>query len=217
MTANNVCQTSNTATSSGLTLSVGGTVTPLVSISTATSTVCSGNDIMFTATGVNGGTSPSYEWKKNNVSAGTGSTITFLAGTLSTNDVISCVLTANNNCQTTPTATSNNITLTVLPSPAVGTSTGGTTVCNIGSTVTVYNSNTSGGGVWSTSNASVATVSTVNGASGTVTIVGNGTAQITYTKNGVGTSSGCASASSTTMLLQTATAPNAITGYKAPC
>ena len=193
------------------------TVTPAVSISTTKDTVCSGNTVVFTANSTTGGPSPSYVWYKNSISAGTGSTITFLAGTLNTGDIISCILTANNTCQTASTAASNNITLTVLPSPTVGTSTGGATVCALGSTRNVYNTNTNGGGVWSTSDANVATVVTQNGATGVVTLVGVGTAQITYSKAGLGRSSGCVSASSTTMIVQPATPPNAITGTNSIC
>ncbi|MFY7965109.1 MAG: beta strand repeat-containing protein, partial [Chitinophagaceae bacterium] len=45
LTANNVCQTTATATSNSLTLAVGGTVTPSISITTASTTVCSGSNV----------------------------------------------------------------------------------------------------------------------------------------------------------------------------
>jgi hypothetical protein len=62
---------------------------------------------------VNGGSSPVYQWKKNGVNAGTGST--FTTSTLSGNDVITCELTGNAPCAVTTPAVSNAITMTVTP------------------------------------------------------------------------------------------------------
>ncbi len=188
-------------------------VTPSVSISTATTNICSGNNTTFTANATNGGTSPSFQWNKNGVNAGSGSSITFPGGTLSNNDVISCELTANNNCQTTGTANSNNITLTVRTSPVIGTSTGGV-ICTIGNTLNVYNSNTNGGGVWVSSNPSIATVTTSSGATGVVTAVANGIDTITYVKT---SSNGCVSSASAIVSVAPGTAPNAISGINNVC
>ena len=47
----------------------------------------------FTATAINAGAAPTYQWKINGVNAGTGSTLT--STTLAVNDVITCLLTAN--------------------------------------------------------------------------------------------------------------------------
>ncbi|MCX6208219.1 MAG: hypothetical protein NTZ59_01655, partial [Bacteroidetes bacterium] len=188
LTANNVCQTSATATSNSLTLTVGGTVTPSVSISTGLTTICSNDVAIFTALGTNTGTSPVYQWKKNGSNVATGSSITFPSNTLSNGDVISCVLSANNPCQTTATATSNTITMTVNQSPAAptilsrfGNNTTTFAVCSLGTIESLYPSMKNG--IWSSSNPSVATVA--NGGSTTstsnVTAVSNGTANIVYT------------------------------------
>ncbi len=215
MTANNVCQTTATATSNSLTLAVGSTVTPSVSISGA-STICSGSANTYTAQATNGGSSPSFQWLKNGNNVGSASSIQFDGGTLNTNDVISCVLTANNTCQTTATANSNTITLTVIPSPVLGTSSNVSTFCTLGSVKTIYNTNTSNGGVWVSSNPSVASVSTAgNGASGAITANANGTANITYTKTGA---NGCVSTSNAVAVTVAAVAtPEAISGTNTIC
>ena len=214
MTANNACQTAATATSNAITLTV-GTVTPSVSISTASSAICNGDATSFTAAGNNGGSSPSFQWKKNGFNAGVGTSITFLPNTLNNNDVISCVLTANNLCQTTATANSNSIQLTVKTSPSIGSSTiSAATLCSLGTTTTVYNSNTQGGGVWSSSNPAIATVSTSNGSVGTVTTVGYGIDTLTYSKTA---SNGCVSSASTYLSVISPTAPNAISGSNSVC
>ena len=196
-----------------LNLTITNSVTPSISINTASSTVCNGNSVTFTSNANNTGSSPIFQWKKNSVNAGNGTFITFQPGTLATNDVISCTLTANNTCQTTATSNSNAIQLIVNASPVIGTSTNGGTICTIGGTSLVYNSNTNGGGIWSSSNASIATVATVSGATGVVTAVGNGTANLTYTK----TVNGCSSFANSTVIVAAIATPNNITGTNTIC
>ncbi|MCX6208157.1 MAG: hypothetical protein NTZ59_01320, partial [Bacteroidetes bacterium] len=134
-----------TLTSNAATLTVPTTVTPSVSISTGVTTICSNDVASFTASGTNTGTSPIYQWKKNGNNVATGSSITFPANTLSNGDIITCVLTANNTCQTSATATSNAITMTVNQSPAsatilsqYGSNTAAFTSCTLGSQVSLY-------------------------------------------------------------------------------
>ncbi|MBV5282676.1 MAG: hypothetical protein JZU53_09630 [Paludibacter sp.] len=89
---------------------------PLVSISTASTTVQSGSNVVFSATPTNGGSNPSYVWKVTNGA----SVVTFPSTNNSTfnytpvtGDVISCVMTSNKSCAVPLTAISNNITMTV--------------------------------------------------------------------------------------------------------
>jgi hypothetical protein len=206
-----------TMTSSAATLTVNQTVTPTLSISTATDTVCSGSSVTFTANATNGGSSPSYQWKKNGVNAGTGSSITFLSNTLSSNDVITCVLTANNTCQTSATATSNAIAMTVKQSPSVAQITNGisaittASLCTLGSTYRYFDATPYG--TWSSSNPSVASV-TGGSQAGVVTANTNGTATISY--NIVATN-GCVSTSSVLLTVAQQTAPTAIIGTNSLC
>lgn len=106
------------------------------------------------------------------------------------------------------------LNLSLKTSPAIGTSSGAGSICSIGGIRNVYNSNTSGGGVWSSSNTSVATVSTNSGATGNVTAVANGVATIKYTKTGV---NGCTSADSLSINVAAIETPNAITGTSTVC
>ena len=85
-----------------------------VAISTPTTSICSGNNVTFTATPTAGGSTPSYQWKINGTNTGTNSP-TFTSSTLNTNDSVTVVMTTNNSC--VQTATSNAIVLTVNPSP----------------------------------------------------------------------------------------------------
>ena len=90
---------------------------PLVSISTASTTVQSGSNVVFSATPTNGGDIPTYVWKVTNTG---GTTVSYPSTNNSTfnytpvtGDVISCVMTSNKSCAVPLTATSNNITMTV--------------------------------------------------------------------------------------------------------
>ena len=173
-----------------LVLTVLPKVTPTITINTPVTSVCIGTVVPFTATITNGGTNPTYQWKKNGNNVGSNSS-TYNDSTLNTNDSVWCILTSNSPCITTSTVSSIKKKFTInLPLP-IGISTGGT-ICTLGTTKTVSNTNTSGGG----SNTAVATVITQSGATGIVTGVSNGTAILTYIKT---SSAGCISTASCVM------------------
>jgi hypothetical protein len=106
----------NPDTSNTITVTVSTVVTPAVSItqSAGSNPACSGASVSFTATPVNGGSSPSYQWKVNGVNAGTNNAV-FSSSSITNGQTVTCVLTSNAICTTTSTATSNGISLTILP------------------------------------------------------------------------------------------------------
>ncbi|MBL0105205.1 MAG: T9SS type A sorting domain-containing protein [Bacteroidetes bacterium] len=112
MTSNASCLTTSTATSNTVTMTITTGVTPTVSIGASASTICSGTSVTFTASPVNGGTTPSYQWIVNGSNVGTNSN-TYSSSSLANGDAVSCVMTSNAGCLTTTTATSNTVTMTV--------------------------------------------------------------------------------------------------------
>jgi hypothetical protein len=145
LTSNALCVSGQSATSNALSFTVTGNVTPLVSITSSATTICPGATVTFTATPTNGGTS-SYQWKVNGVNTGLNSP-NFSTTSLQNGDVVSCVLTSSLTCVTSSTATSNTISITVLPSvlTAINISSGsGSTICQ-GATVTFTATPTNGG------------------------------------------------------------------------
>ncbi|WP_425290766.1 hypothetical protein [Spirosoma linguale] len=114
LVSNVTCYTTPTADSNSLKMTVIALVTPTLTIATGSQTNCAGKSVSFTATPTNGGSSPAYQWKKNGSNVGTNSA-TYTDAALANNDVISCVLTSNAPGTTTSTATSNSLTMTVNP------------------------------------------------------------------------------------------------------
>lgn len=105
-----------------------------VSILADNTTVNTGTTVNFTATPVNGGTNPTYQWKVNGNNSGSNqSTFSY---TPQNNDVVNCITTSNLSCVSGNPATSNDITITVNSLPA--TANLGNTVTNATSGTTVY-------------------------------------------------------------------------------
>ncbi len=121
-------------------------VTPIIQIATAQTTICPSMSVTFTSTITNGGTAPTYQWKKNgtDISGATSSTYTTTA--LVNNDQISCVLTTSAACATVATATSNSVTITIsaVVVPTISISANQTNVC-LGATVSFTSTITNGG------------------------------------------------------------------------
>ena len=109
--------------------------TPTINISSPTNSICSGQSITFNATPTSEGSIPMYQWKVNDLNAGTNNS-TYTSSTLKNNDKITCELTSNASCATTQKVTSNTIIVSVDPSPVINI-TGDTCV---GSTLTVNSS-----------------------------------------------------------------------------
>jgi predicted outer membrane repeat protein len=116
MTSNAVCASPTTATSNAITMVVTSCspVTPAVTIASndADNNISAGTSVTFTATPTNGGTSPTYQWKKNGNNVGTNSATYTDAGLLN-GDVIRVVMTSNAACASPTTATSNAVTMVV--------------------------------------------------------------------------------------------------------
>ncbi len=146
MTSNNSCQSTNTSNSNAVTLTVTNSVTPTVSITAGTTSICAGTSAQFTSAITNGGTTPGYQWKKNGVNISGATLSSYTTNALANGDVISLQLTSNATCVSSANATSNSITMTVnaTVTPGVSVSADNTTVC-AGGTVTFTATPTNGG------------------------------------------------------------------------
>ena len=91
------------------------TVNPLLPVSVtvvpSANPVCAGTSVTFTATPVNGGAGPVYQWQVNGINAGTNSnTYAYIPVN---NDVVTVILTSNAVCPTGNPATSAPVMMTV--------------------------------------------------------------------------------------------------------
>ncbi|RYZ50986.1 MAG: T9SS type A sorting domain-containing protein, partial [Sphingobacteriales bacterium] len=115
MTSNAGCTGTATAQSNNLTITITPQVIASVSITASQTAVCSGSPVTFTATTVNAGTSPVYQWKKNGNPVGS-NTNTYTDAGLAGTDAITCSLVSNAVCVSTSTVSSNSIGINVTPS-----------------------------------------------------------------------------------------------------
>src|SRR5687768_205939 len=146
MTSSLGCANPANATSNAITMTVGSTVVPAVSISANPgNTICSGTNVTFTAIPTNGGT-PSYQWKLNGNNVGTNSNI-YSNSALANGDVVTVVMTSSlgcaNSANATPTRRSTELGSTVVPAVSISANPGNT-ICS-GTNVTFTASPTNGG------------------------------------------------------------------------
>jgi hypothetical protein len=121
----------NTAATS--TITVNQTQAPSVSISSPTTSVCSSTNVTFTAAPVNGGTTPTYQWRLNGaiISGATGAT--YSRNSWVSGNSITVTMTSNYACASPTAATSNSIAMVVSTqapaSIASNSITGPTSIC----------------------------------------------------------------------------------------
>lgn len=106
----------NTEISVSQTLTV-NVLIPSITISPDSLDVCPGSSANFTATPINGGSTPIYQWRVNGVNAGINSP-TFSSSGLNNNDKITCKLISNAPCVLPDTALSNTATFILHTSAA---------------------------------------------------------------------------------------------------
>lgn len=173
---------------------VSASVVPSVTIASTLTSICAGTNVTFIATPTNGGTAPTYQWRNNSVNiTGATNAVYATAGLISGNS-ITCVMTSNTNCSSTPTVTSNAIVVTLTTSivPTVTITSTLTAMCagtNVTFTATPTNGGTAPTYQWKNNGATIsgATASTysttalVSGNSITVTMTSNATCLSTST------------------------------------
>jgi len=148
LTSNAACASPTSASSNNITYSVVTPVTPSVSITSLTgTTACSGTATTFVATGVNAGSTPSYQWYVNSILRATTNVDTFTTTGLNNHDTVVCKMVTNVPCATVETAVSNGVVMTISTSvvPTISiVASPGTTICS-GTTVTFTASGANGG------------------------------------------------------------------------
>lgn len=118
-------------------------VTPAVSISASTTTICQGGSVTFTASPTNGGGPPYYQWIVNGtIVAGNTNMSQFTTTSLTNGQVVSCSMSTSAQCYTQYSASSNAITVT--PANTVGITISSSSLC-VGDQATFSANITNGG------------------------------------------------------------------------
>lgn len=139
-----ICANPDTIHSNTIVMQVNSYVTPSVSFTSSADTVCSGSSVTFTATPVNGGTTPSYQWKINGTNVGTDSSV--FSTIFSHGDSVTVVMTSSNMCvtQNPVTTTYKTIAINSLAYTDVVIQASSLSICE-GNAVTFYATPTNGG------------------------------------------------------------------------
>jgi uncharacterized protein (TIGR02145 family) len=115
LTSSELCTSGNPASSITITMIENNSLPAGVSIAPSGNPFCPGSSVTFTATPVNGGAGPAYQWKVNGINVGiNSSTYTYNPAN---NDSVRCIMTSNLGCVTGNPASSGKIIMsgTLLP------------------------------------------------------------------------------------------------------
>ena len=117
LTSSEICKSGNPAISSQITMVVNPNMPVSVGAAASNNPVCAGIPVTFTATSVNGGSSPIFQWFVNG--SVVGSNIAVYSYSPQNGDIIICSLNSNITCPSGNPASSAPISMTVSPSPQV--------------------------------------------------------------------------------------------------
>lgn len=119
-------------------------VTPSVSLSASTTTICENSQVSFTATPTNGGPSPTYIWRVNGASIASGSTNTYSTTTLlAGTNTVSCEMVSSATCLTSSSVSATS-TITVNPRPIDGIINASSASICLGNSITITGSGGTG-------------------------------------------------------------------------
>lgn len=200
LTSNATCVNAATATSNQITITKTSAITPAVTITASATTICSGTNVTFTATPTNGGSAPSFQWKKNGTNVGTNSNI-YSSNTLNQSDIISVTLTSSATCTVSPTANSNSIAMTVTTplAPTITITSTASAICtgtNVTFTATATNGGASPSFQWKKNGANVGTNSNTYSSN---TLIQGDVIAVTLTSNATCVSPATVNSNSITM------------------
>ena len=112
VTGNNLC---GTGPARSFVVNTGTPLVASVTIASNTTLYCSGLPVVFTATPVNGGTNPSYQWKVNSLPVGTNVPV-YGTSVLANNDVVLVEMRSSEPCLVKEVVSSNIIEIPMNPS-----------------------------------------------------------------------------------------------------
>lgn len=156
-------------------------VDPSVKITTPKNTICQGETVVISTSPVNGGNNPVFNWYINSILVPSQTGPVFTYTNLQDGDMVFCDMKSTVPCASSGQVRSDTLLFKVNPLPTIGSINGNNTVC-VGATT--YFQCSPQGGVWVSSNPSIATIipKTVSPGvdAGEATGVNAGTTTISY-------------------------------------
>lgn len=137
LSSNATCATLVQVNSNGIIMNVLPLVSAALNIQVLENHICSDTAVVLLATPTNGGATPGYQWRVNNVNVGT-SNDTYSYFPVN-GDIVTCILTTSAACTNPPTVISNAVPMTIVQvtHPAINVTTSGPiTGLTAGQTVT---------------------------------------------------------------------------------
>jgi uncharacterized protein (TIGR02145 family) len=131
LVSSETCTSGNPALSNAITMLVNASMPAGITIAVSSNPFCPGTAVTFTATPVNGGPLPDYQWQVNAINVSNANNAVFTYNPVD-NDQVQCILTSNLNCVTANPAASNTIIMTGSLTPNVTFTTCFDTVTTIG-------------------------------------------------------------------------------------
>ena len=117
LTSSETCTLANPVTGIPVTMTVNSLMPVSVTVAASANPYCASSSVTFTATPVNGGISPAFNWFVNGMAAGTGLPVYTAVPT--TGETVHCVVTSSETCATGNPATSPPITMSEHPVPVI--------------------------------------------------------------------------------------------------
>jgi hypothetical protein len=109
------CATAGEVVSTNIDLVPAPLTTPSISMVVTSTTIIAGESVTFTATAENVGPNPTYRWYINGIWVNSASGPTYTTSTIGNGQSVTCEVTSSAPCNTTPTAETAPIAITVEP------------------------------------------------------------------------------------------------------
>jgi gliding motility-associated-like protein len=124
------CLLNSTANSNSINMAITPILQASITITSSANIVCVGVPVTYTAIPTNGGTAPAYQWKINGQNVGS-NTNSFTSNTITSTDIVTCLLTSSLPCINNANTISNPIQITVdnSPQPTLSVNANKTTIC----------------------------------------------------------------------------------------
>ena len=117
LTSSELCTSGNPASSIPVLMVVNDNLPVGITITASANPVCAGVPVTFTATPVNGGGSPQYQWNVNGSDTGTNSSIYIY--TPNNNDIVTSTVNSSLTCTSNNPASGNPVSMSVANIPVV--------------------------------------------------------------------------------------------------